>query len=131
MFTELKNAVASLMEVINANAKTLLETANARKEALAKAEADLERSRAEINEFVGVVEELAKVGIICGDMICASGNIDDIVDGLAICEANLEDFDGYCDICGAEITRSDEAQVIDEDGLICAECAKAKAENAL
>ena len=131
MFTELKNAVNSLMEAINANAKTLLETANARKEALAKAEADLERSRAEINEFVGVIEDLAKVGIICGDMICANGNIDDIVDGLAICEANLEDFDGYCDICGVEITRSDEAQIVEEDSLICAECAKATAENAL
>lgn len=124
MMTEIKAAVSNLVEVINSTATELLKTANKRKEALAEAELELYRSYVDINEFVGAIEELSKIGLVSGTMLRANDNIKDLLDEIQIFEANVEDFDGYCDKCGVEITRSEDALVSPNNELFCAECAK-------
>ena len=124
MMTELKAAVSNIVSVINSTATELLKTANERKEALAKAELELYHSYQDINEFVGTIEELSKIGLLSGTMLRANDNIKDLLDDIQIFEANVEDFDGYCDKCGVEITCSEEALVTPDNELFCAECAK-------
>jgi hypothetical protein len=129
MYTELKLAIFNLTESINAIATALFNKANQQKEELAQAARNLEITNSEIQEVVGILDELSAITKINCSLSAASTNIKELIDDVVVFESNVEAFDGYCDICGAEITVSDEAQVTEEMGLICAECAKAKAEN--
>jgi hypothetical protein len=129
MYTELKLAIFNLTESINAIATALFNKANQQKEELAQAARNLEITNSEIQEVVGILDELSAITKINGSLSAASTNIKELIDDVVVFESNVEAFDGYCDICGAEITVSDEATVTEEMGLICAECAKAKAEN--
>lgn len=129
MYTELKLAIFNLTESINAIATALFNKANQQKEELAQAARNLEITNSEIQEVVGILDELSAITKINGSLSAASTNIKELIDDIVVFESNVEAFDGYCDICGAEITVSDEATVTEEMGLICAECAKAKAEN--
>lgn len=124
MMTELKAAISDIVSVINSTATNLLKSANERKEALAKAEIELYRSYVEINDFVGAIEELSKIGLLSGTMLRANDNIKELLDDIQIFESKVEEFDGYCDKCGVEITCSEEALVSPDNELFCVECAK-------
>ena len=124
MMTEIKAAISNLVSVINSTATSLLKTANTRKEALAQAEIELYRSYVDINDFVKSIEELSKIGLLSGTMLRANDNIKELLDDIQIFESNVEDFDGYCEKCGVEITCSEDALVTPDNELFCTECAK-------
>lgn len=124
--TNLSTAIATLINAL-AEAKTAIYTeANTNKANLIAAIEAMKTSQLKMNEFVDLTSLLANAAEeYAEDMNVSAEHVGEMLCDMNTFAMPIEQFDGYCDICGKELS-VDEEQFMDEDGegWICTECEK-------
>ena len=125
MFTALNDSITNLLDTINSTTDALFAQANERKENYRAAYLALEQSAKDISEFseiLGRLDDVAPISLKCDEV---ADFIFESLDDTYIFESPVEEFDGYCDMCGKEIMRADPVYLISDDGeemLVCTQC---------
>ena len=124
--TNLSTAIATLITAL-AEAKTTIYTeANANKANLIAAIEAMKTSQLKMNEFVDLTSLLANAAEeYAEDMNVSAEHVGEMLCDMNTFAMPIEQFDGYCEICGKELSVDDE-QFMDEDGdgWVCTECEK-------
>lgn len=118
----IKEAIKSLTTLIKETSAALYAEANVRKEKLAAAVHDMNEVNAQMKEFAGMLDDLADIVPICGDMEVASEFVTEMLSDMNVFETNVESFNGYCDGCGIEMTDNDECHCTENDEFVCTSC---------
>ena len=119
--TQNLNALSvSMNEVLNA----LLADANDQRKELLSLHTRMAENRADLAEVAGLAYQFADamelVGARCEDV---AGKAKDAVETGEIPTVDYEQFMGWCEVCGAEVTADTDWTVLDEDNvLLCADC---------
>ena len=129
-FDALNSAFSTLAAEIANTQKEIFANANEHRKTFLAALAGMREAEANATKFArmidGIIEPLADISYECdtlGDRIIDAINEPDMCP-----QSNFEDFVGYCDECGKEITINTEYEE-DIDGLFCEQClAEAEAE---
>lgn len=127
ILNSLNERIRNLTTAIVETRTALYAEANARKAALQKAILDMDEANTVMTEFVNSTSALADVlDDNAEDMSISTEHITEMLSDMNVYSTNVEEFDGYCDRCGKELSRDDE-QYMDEDmeGWICTDCEQA------
>lgn len=124
--TPLANSIESLITTMRETRIAIYTEANARKTALAKAIADMNEANEVMNDYVNTMNMLSEAADEFGaDMNVSVHNVSWMLADMDVFTAPVEDFDGYCDQCGKEMTRNEDQYMDDDhDGFVCADCDK-------
>ena len=122
-FTNLSNALETLINEIRGTSANLLGTANTQRKQLLELRKAMIETQNDIVAFADIVggaaDSFTAVENVCYDVADKVGAVfEEGLDMLPDCE--YEDFIGFCDICGATVAEYDEYD--NADGIVCAAC---------
>ena len=126
ILTNLKEALAALLPLIDETRVAIYAEANKRKQALIAAVADMQEANDTMSEFVTLTDAFAETfELNAEDVGISSGYVSEMLSDMNVFQLPIEQFDDYCEQCGKEMTR-DENQYMDEDGdgFMCEDCDK-------
>ena len=122
-FTPISNALDALVDEIANLHKAMLAKANAERVEALVLFAKMNETKADLEMLAGVVDSAAaQLDAVVDVSLETAELVGDAIEGI-VPECDYEDFVGYCDACGATITRDDEPHE-DERGIFCATCAE-------
>lgn len=121
----IQNAIQDLVKAIEAKADELISTANQRKAELKTAIANMDAAAedlAKLNSTISELHKVYKLGAVLDNAVC---HIDEMLSDMNVYETAVEKFDGYCDVCGDELSLDNEPHFINDDDYVCENCANA------
>ena len=122
-FTPISSALNALVDEIANLHKGILAKANAERVEALVLFAKMNETKADLEMLAGVVDSAAaQLDAVVDVSLETAELVGDAIEGI-VPECDYEDFAGYCDACGATITRDDEFHD-DERGIFCAACAE-------
>ena len=122
-FTNITNALETLVNEIRGTAANLLGTANSQRKQLLELRKAMYENQRDLMTFADIVggaaESFSAVEDACFDV---ADKVSTLVEEelIMVPECDYEDFVGFCDVCGATISENDE--FAEEDGLMCVDC---------
>ena len=128
ILTNLNDAITNLINTVSDTAAALFANANKCKDDYRAAYLALERSADDITDFTDVVSRLDDIHPITLKCDEVAEYIYDMLEDAYVFESPVEEFDGYCDVCGKELTRDDPVYSLNDDEYVCEECQNAIAE---
>lgn len=123
----IQNAIYDLVNAIEAKADALITTANQRKAELKTAIANMDAAAEDLAELNRVISELHRVYKLGAVLDNAVIHIDEMLSDMNVYDTAVEKFDGYCDICGEEMSLDNEQHLVGDD-YVCTSCANAISE---
>ena len=124
----IQNAIYDLVNAIEAKADALIATANQRKAELKTAIANMDAAAedlAELNHTISELHRIYKLGAVLDNAVV---HIDEMLSDMNVYDTAVEKFDGYCDICGEEMSLGNEQHFVNGD-YVCESCANAISTN--
>lgn len=124
-FTNISNALNSLVGALTETHKSLLDKANAEREEALALYARMNETKMDLDEFTSIVGGMAKQFNGINDVATEhTMKVHDAIFGGfdLIPTVPYEDFLGFCDGCGASLTYEDSHEVTVEDELLCGKC---------
>lgn len=122
MYTNIKLAIANLVEAIDAATDSLLEKANQYKTDYVNALRNLSDTNAQMQGLFEAIDELQDISEPMSKLSRASDNITEIVADGEVFTSNIEDFESFCAECGKELCYFDEYEVSDGNEIVCEDC---------
>ena len=125
----IQNAIYDLVKAIEEKADALIANANQRKAELKTAIANMDAAAedlAELNRTITELHKVYKLGAVLDNTVY---HIDEMLGDMNVYETAVEKFDGYCDVCGEELSMDNEPHFIGDDEYVCESCANAVSTN--
>lgn len=117
------NAAHVLNNLVKNTVEKIFNLINSRKHEVSGAIAKLQDAANDLEEFIQNLRDIHfydSVSLV--DAERALAHLNEMLSRLDVIEMPVEQFEGYCDRCGKEMSISDNVFVEDE-GILCIECA--------
>jgi hypothetical protein len=124
-FTNISNALNSLVGALTETHKSLLDKANAEREEALALYARMNETKMDLDEFTSIVGGMAKQLNGISDVATEHAmKVHDAVFGGFDLIPNVpyEDFYDFCDHCGTCLTYEDKHEVTTDGDVLCADC---------
>ena len=124
-FTNISNALNSLVGALTETHKSLLDKANAEREEALALYARMNETKMDLDEFTSIVGGMAKQLNGINDVATEhTMKVQDAIFGGfdLIPTVPYEDFCEFCDGCGASLTYEDKFEVTTDGDVLCADC---------
>ena len=124
-FTNIHNALATLLDVVTDTATELVMTANAQRKELISLYARMRETNKDLAEFASIIgeagSELLDIENTCEDVAMkATAAIESGADFIPECD--YEYLVDFCDQCGRAIREGEDYEVQEGDWFVCADC---------